>query len=156
MNRYVLGFAFDPLNDRVLLITKNRPEWQDGLLNGLGGHVEDSEAPHHAMQREGAEETLGKLANVDWQLYGRLSGQGFEMWLFCVKVLWAGMMGLDGVMTEEGRCSFVTVEDLSGLSTVPNVEYLVAMARAHLAGRDRCEFYEILESEVPPEVIRGA
>ena len=107
------------------------------------------------MQREGAEETCGKLANVDWRLYGRFSGCGFEMWLFCVKVPWAGLMGLDGVMTEEGRCSFVTVEYLPG-SIVPNVEYLVAMARTHLAGRDRCKFYEILETEVPPEVIRGA
>ena len=163
INKYVLGFVFD-LNDRVLLITKNRPEWQDGLLNGLGGHVEEGEgqrpeglrpeglrpeSPHHAMQREGSEETCGKLANVDWKLYGRLRGSGFEMWLFCVQVPWAGLMGLDGVSTEEGRCSFVYLEDLPGFATVPNVEYLVAMARTHLAGRDRCKFYEIgAKSEV--------
>ena len=161
MNRYVLGFAFD-LNDRVLLITKNRPEWQDGLMNGLGGHIEEGEDPHHTMQREGSEETCGKLAHVDWKPYGRLKGQGlgrrplgrrpFEMWLFCAQVPWAGIMGLDGVSTEEGRCTFVSLEDLPKCPTVPNLQYLISMAKTSLAGRDRCRFYEIQESEVP-EVI---
>jgi hypothetical protein len=36
---YVVGFAFDT-DGRVALIRKNRPEWQAGRLNGIGGHVE--------------------------------------------------------------------------------------------------------------------
>jgi hypothetical protein len=62
-------------------------------------------------------------------------------------------MGLDGVTTEEGTCTFEHLEDLPGLAIVPNLEYLVVMAKTKLRGRDRAEFYEIVEATVPEEVI---
>lgn len=34
--KYVVGFAFDLTLTMVALIRKNRPEWQMGLLNGIG------------------------------------------------------------------------------------------------------------------------
>jgi len=37
MTEYVLGFLMD--NYRVVLIEKQRPAWQKGLLNGVGGHI---------------------------------------------------------------------------------------------------------------------
>ncbi len=52
---YVLGFAFN--NDNVALILKNRPAWQKGLYNGIGGHIEPGETPLKAMIREFKEET---------------------------------------------------------------------------------------------------
>lgn len=54
---YCLGFAFTPQQDQVLLILKNKPEWQKGLYNGVGGKVEDGEAVYSAMAREFQEET---------------------------------------------------------------------------------------------------
>jgi len=151
MKRYVLGFVFD-MKDRVLLVEKNRPDWQVGFLNGLGGHVEHGESPLQAMAREGGEETAGKLARTEWKPYGRLRGPDFEVWLFYVQVAWAGHLGLDGISTEEGVCSFEHLEDLPGIATVPNLEYLVVMAKTSLRGRDRAAFYEIVETTVPEEV----
>ncbi len=55
--RYCLGFAFDESCNNVLLIRKNKPEWQRGLLNGVGGHVEEAESQAAAMVREAKEET---------------------------------------------------------------------------------------------------
>lgn len=56
MTRYVVGFAFDRVG-QVALIEKKRPEWQRGLLNGVGGHVEPGESSILAMHREFEEET---------------------------------------------------------------------------------------------------
>lgn len=63
--QYVVGFLFMPdIPSRhnpyqgweVALIRKNRPDWQRGLLNGIGGKVEGSEIPREAMIREFREE----------------------------------------------------------------------------------------------------
>lgn len=57
MTRYVLGFMFNEDNTRVALIRKNRPEWQAGKLNGIGGKIEEGESILEAMVREFHEET---------------------------------------------------------------------------------------------------
>ncbi len=54
---YVVGFYFSPTFTEVALIQKNRPDWQRGRLNGIGGHIEDNETPDAAMRREFLEET---------------------------------------------------------------------------------------------------
>jgi hypothetical protein len=56
-HRFVLGFVFDFEAKKVLLVLKNRPDWQTGLLNGLGGKIEADETPLEAMEREFKEET---------------------------------------------------------------------------------------------------
>lgn len=54
---YVVGFIMDPGYDKtVVLIKKNRPNWQKGKLNGIGGKFERDETPINAMIREGREE----------------------------------------------------------------------------------------------------
>lgn len=57
---YVVGFLFSTNKKEVVLIKKNRPDWQKGLLNGIGGHIED-ETPLEAMKREFLEETGLKI-----------------------------------------------------------------------------------------------
>jgi 8-oxo-dGTP diphosphatase len=54
---YVVGFLLDTRSENVALIRKNRPEWQAGRLNGIGGHIEPGERPYEAMCREFLEET---------------------------------------------------------------------------------------------------
>lgn len=56
MKHYVAGFMKDSL-DRVALVRKNKPQWQAGRLNGIGGGIEDGETPLMAMKREFHEET---------------------------------------------------------------------------------------------------
>lgn len=52
---YVCGLVYGPDNT-VVLIKKNRPDWQKGYLNGVGGKVEVNETPLDAMVREFNEE----------------------------------------------------------------------------------------------------
>lgn len=67
---YVCGFLFhmNGLNNlEVALIQKNRPVWQQGRLNGIGGHVEDGESPRAAMVREFEEEAGVRV--TDWRCF---------------------------------------------------------------------------------------
>jgi 8-oxo-dGTP diphosphatase len=72
MQLYVCGFLFSPDRSRVLLIRKNRPAWQAGKLNGVGGKIEAGETPIHAMIREFREEA--QLRIESWQEVIVLSG----------------------------------------------------------------------------------
>lgn len=67
MKRYVVGFMLNADRTRVVLIVKNRPTWQAGRLNGVGGKIEPSDASDaHAMAREFAEETGVATHPADW------------------------------------------------------------------------------------------
>lgn len=80
MDNYVLGFAFNKSREYVLLIRKEKPEWQRGKLNGIGGKIEPNESGHQAMRREFREET-----GIDcdrWALYCQLSGPVFTVQVF--------------------------------------------------------------------------
>jgi len=72
MKRWVLGFLFDEKLENVVLISKKRPIWQRGLLNGVGGHIEEGETVGAAMAREFKEET-GVWVR-DWILFAKFEG----------------------------------------------------------------------------------
>jgi len=68
MQKYVLGFMFDKKADKVALIQKIKPKWQEGLYNGVGGKIEEHDLNSHAaMVREFFEET-GVLAQTWYSL----------------------------------------------------------------------------------------
>lgn len=73
MKAYCLGFAFDDVG-RVVLIRKNKPEWQAGRWNGVGGLIESGETPQVAMAREFEEETGVKVAPALWTKIGAMIG----------------------------------------------------------------------------------
>lgn len=74
MKRYVCSFAFSPDRARVLLILKNRPAWQEGKLNGVGGKIEEGELAVEAARREFREETSLDVPESSFQHLLTLSG----------------------------------------------------------------------------------
>jgi len=66
MKNYVVGFLFSENEQSVLLIEKQRPDWQKGLWNGIGGHIEPEETPLQAIVREFKEETGIESTPVVW------------------------------------------------------------------------------------------
>lgn len=80
--RYVAGLMFSESKLNVALVLKNRPKWQAGLFNAIGGKIEEGEDPAAAMVREFKEET-GVETNVsDWEFHLELDGEGFNVVFF--------------------------------------------------------------------------
>lgn len=78
---YVLGFAFNEDNSKVALIRKNRPQWQAGKLNGIGGKIEETDDTYeNAMHREFYEET--GLKDLKWNYKGYMSNDDWSVELF--------------------------------------------------------------------------
>ena len=77
---YVCGYMFSPDKSLVALTWKNRPDWQKGKLNGIGGKIEPEDViadryntPLYAMRREFFEETGVRTFPNDWELFATVS-----------------------------------------------------------------------------------
>jgi len=132
---YVAGFAFTPDNRRVVLIRKNRPRWQEGKLNGVGGHIESGEKPLEAMIREFQEETSVRLES--WIPFCELSGPGYQVHFFRTHIDAERLLKLCSVTDEK-----ILVKPIARLlpwRCIPNVIWLIQMAlsmtsREHVCG----------------------
>lgn len=117
MNKYVVGYLFNK-KDEVCLIEKNRPDWQKGRMNGVGGHIEDDETPEQAMIREFKEEAG---ATVKWREFCFLHGPTYELYCFTsrddVKV---------DTMTDE-VISWYHIDKLPE-KILPNLKWMIPMA----------------------------
>jgi 8-oxo-dGTP diphosphatase len=80
VTHYVCGLLFSESRDCVVLIRKNRPAWQAGKLNGVGGKVEPGENPRQAIEREFREEAGVSIST--WSYFARLSGVDFQVWFY--------------------------------------------------------------------------
>lgn len=128
MKKWVVGFLFDLERKSVLLIQKNRPVWQSGLLNGVGGHVKEYESPIHAMIREFKEETGVEFRG--WRPVAVFEGlDGAEdacECFFFYGLAVAEKFREPRTMTDE-RLVRVSIRDLSDLSLVKNLYWLIPM-----------------------------
>lgn len=155
MTEYVLGFLFSPDLSKVVLINKERPRWQAGLINGIGGKVDPGEDAHTAMVREFREET--GLTVEQWTQYASIGGPdaakdyatGFKLHVF-----YATSIYFDTVtsITDEkvfwDRVSYI-MERNSEIITVPNVRWLIQMALSfsvHGGSREGAKFFTITET----------
>lgn len=82
MQKYVLGFVFSKDMESVLLMHKNRPAWQNGLVNGLGGKVEEGEDTFDTVRREIQEESGLDISNDKWIKSGKVYSDSFTMDVF--------------------------------------------------------------------------
>jgi 8-oxo-dGTP pyrophosphatase MutT (NUDIX family) len=76
---YVNGFMINPETEEVLLIRKNRPDFQAGKWNGIGGKIEPNESRNAAMVREFREETGVETNTSDWEHCLSLEGRDFAV-----------------------------------------------------------------------------
>jgi len=82
MNTYVAGIMFDLVTKEVALIRKNKPVWQAGKLNAIGGKIEAGETPHAAMVREFREETDCATVEEQWLPCSKLEGNDWSVQFF--------------------------------------------------------------------------
>lgn len=120
MIEYVAGLLFSDDGLNVTLMLKNRPEWQAGLYNAVGGKVEFLEAPEAAMKREFLEEAG---VDIDWDYRFVLEGSDYKVhWFSCHNT---EAMRYLRTMTDE----VVEVVEAYGMpeNIVPNLWWIVPM-----------------------------
>jgi len=158
MTKYAVGFCFDFGWQNVLLIHKQRPEWQRGKLNGLGGHVREGESPSRAMAREFGEETRRVLKGVvRWDPVARLVRKGvFELWVFAGKYNSPFPVSIHAQDSDGGEVlQVVSMETAHLREVVPNLRYFLPMCLNHSKGLDQAEFFEVRETAAPGGCHRG-
>ena len=140
---YVLGFAFDPQYRGVLLCVKNRPAWQAGKLNGLGGKIEEGETPFDAMVREFQEES-GVLCR-NWKHFGkRFRPDVYELHMFATTIHLSDLAKAAAFETDETNLLLPVNLDSINERGVAGLGWVVGLALEALKGTG-C-FFEMEDS----------
>lgn len=124
IQKYTLGFLFNHDLTKVLLIHKLRPEWQKGMVNGLGGKFEKEETAKECIVREIEEETSLKTNTDDWQKVGELHSSKFA-----VDVMTTIYQGkeIDAISNEEEKVEWFPTENLPK-NIMTNLSWLIPIA----------------------------
>ena len=118
---YTCGFLFDPDRRRCALIRKDHPDWQAGLLNGIGGKLEPLEPPASAMVREFEEEA--GVTGVEFEEFARLHGGMYRVHFFRA---FDDAVGKVKTMTSE-EVHFHALPIIRR-DIVPNLQWLIPLA----------------------------
>ena len=131
--KLVVGFMYYRATESVVLIRKNRPDWMNGCLNGVGGHVEVGESFAGAVVREFLEET-GAVTTVDqWSRFCRLdSNHGTDVTFFAAIVDEERECPVSTCTDEIVRVTLMRDLDAPWNHAVPNMAYLVPMGWYHV------------------------
>jgi 8-oxo-dGTP diphosphatase len=137
---YVAGFLFNETEEKVALIEKQKPAWQKGKLNGIGGKIEPDETPAEAMRREFTEETGVEINS--WQHYVTLTGSGFTVHFFHSTESDDVLAQLRSTTDEEVKICWV--ENVSVMPTIPNLPWLIPMALS--MKNERADHFLVMEN----------
>ena len=123
--KYTVGFVFSKNLKFVYLIRKNRPAWQQDLLNGIGGKVEADESFLECMIREAKEESGYEGA---WTLFAELLYPDDVVQYFYS----VANYGVVPVTIGAENIVIVCMENINLMHCVPNVRWLVPAAVVHM------------------------
>lgn len=126
---YVVGFLFHPQRQAVALIRKNKPEWQKGLLNGVGGKIEPGENPVEAMTREFTEEAGITLTR--WRLFRTEKFSSGTVVHFFSAV--SRLSEWDSIKSKTDEEIVLWRGDIRDEQLIYNLRYLIPMAEVLLA-----------------------
>jgi len=123
MKGYVLGFMFSEDHKHVVLIRKNKPVWQAGSMNGVGGKIEEGEEPLDAMIREFTEET--GCYHENWRHFASMTNSQFIV--YCYVAFASGVQ----IESKTDEIVFkVKVDEIltNEYKTIANLKWLICMA----------------------------
>lgn len=146
MKNYCLGFAFPRIvlqEEEVILIQKEKPAFQKGKLNGVGGKVEDMEPSQDAMVREFFEETGVQTTRQEWRHVCTLFFEDAQVDVFaaCDVRFWSCKT------TTNERVDCYKVSALWCEKRMSNLAWLVPMALASL--QNPVDFHPLMVENFP-------
>ena len=124
MKYYVAGFMYSEDKKSVVLIEKINPEWQRGLLNGVGGKIEKNETPEMAMSREFEEETGVGTLPEDWEVFSMIH-RPLHYKVYFLYTVSSSAMHVRTV--EEEKVGIYEVDQLPS-NTMYNLKWLIPMS----------------------------
>jgi 8-oxo-dGTP diphosphatase len=122
--KYTVVFLFTPDFELVWLITKEKPNWQKGCLNGIGGKIEYNESPIECAIREIKEESGIIVPKNELVEVGLMEGMNddrskFQVWVF------AGVTTEFLRTEEEEEINIYRVDEIKNFNHIKNVPMLV-------------------------------
>ncbi len=140
--KYVLIHAYDAAYpERVLLVEKDRPAWQKGCLNLLGGKIEQGEEPLDTALRELKEESGLKLKSIlqknkqheDVKLMGAIVSD--VSIVYCVSLPVDSTKSLKPRKRETEESHWHTWNVVKNdKRLIPNLRVIIPMMRAEVSG----------------------
>ena len=132
IKEYVVTFLFTTSMDKVWMVEKQKPEWQKGCLNGIGGKIEKDELPKEAAIRELKEEAGIDKMNL-WEL-GYMFGTnndstGFKVWIY------TGVTDLELKTMEAEQILLKGVDEIKKAAHIENVPMLIEACKYKLTGK---------------------
>jgi len=118
---YVVGFLFSVSGTFVALIEKQKPEWQKGKLNGIGGKIEEGESQRAAMRREFEEETGAYVG--DWRQFAILNHSGNTVYCFVATQTDQELKTMTGE-----KVDWYYVKDIDQQPVIGNLKWLIPLA----------------------------
>lgn len=120
MQQYVAGLLFDSGGENIALILKNRPDWQSGKFNVIGGKWEKTDANYHdAMKREALEEAG---VDVDWEHRFTLTSSSYCVHFFSAHT----DLAYQAKTMESEPIVLMPVKQLPG-NLIPNLFWIIPM-----------------------------
>jgi 8-oxo-dGTP diphosphatase len=124
VQNYVVGFIYNKDKTHVALLRKDRPKWQAGLLNGIGGKIDGNESAMEAMVRECKEETTQSISDKEWTYFAQFGGDWGTV--FCFSAVFDDLSLL--VCEESENIEVINISNLQNEKTAPNIDFLVLMS----------------------------
>ena len=132
---YTLGFAFTEDKKWVLLIRKDKDDWQKGLLNGLGGKLHKGETVNIGMQREFKEESGVLIPADEWGYFGKMENDEWCVYMFRIFTNAINRFIPDkithecvGVQHKEGNIQAHKVSRIKYEKPISNLNWIIPLA----------------------------
>lgn len=128
MKHYASCLLVNPQHTEMLLIQKNRPSWQAGKLNIIGGHIEENEEPIEAAIREVLEEVGFFLDPDTVRPFCRLETQTPQEAMVYFFVAEVENLNNFSQKTDEEPVVVDIDHAVDAPNVIPNLKYLIPLA----------------------------
>ena len=142
MKKYVVAFIFTKDFEDIWLIEKQKPDWQKGYLNGIGGKIEEFESPFNAVHRELEEEAGIEQGLVYLTEVGKMIGTNNDSFLFEV-IVFTGNTDLELVTKEEEKIFCIPLDAMNRNTTIENVPSLIELCLYHQKGHSNFKSFSL-------------